>query len=126
MSDAPPAAAPAPRAEDDPPVRSFVLRRTNTAPDPVVPFDVDGVIYHLHPTVNGLVVMDLAALATLRIGQDSQPMWEFFEGCLQEEYPQFRRHIRGPTVDIEAEGFKALVMWMMEQVTEHPTVRSSS
>lgn len=125
MSDSPPA-APATPAADDPPVRSFNLRRTNKAPDPVVLFEVDGVKYHLHPMVNGLVVMDLASLATLRIGQDSQPMWEFFEGCLQDEYQAFRRHIRGPSVDIEAEGFKDLVMWMVEQVTENPTVRSSS
>lgn len=114
-------------APADAPVRSFNIRKKNRGtPRPTIPFEIDGQTYHLHTEVNGLVVMDLATLATLRIGQDSQPMWEFFEGCLGNEYPSFRRHIRSPDIDIEAEDFRELVMWMVEQVTENPTVRSSS
>lgn len=114
---------------DDAAVRSFNIRKTKRegkkAKKPI-PFEVDGRTYHLQPEVNGLVVMDLSALTTLRIGQDSQPMWDFFEGCLGDEYPAFRRHIRGNDVDIEAEDFRDLVMWMVETVVDNPTERSSS
>lgn len=128
----PPASKPRTKASanatpEDSPVKSFQLRRRVEAakedgddnPDPVVTFELNGQTFHLHPKrVNGLVVMDAM---NMEVSENSEPMWEFFEGILGPDYRRFRKMLRSPTYVIDADELEPLVTWMVEQVGQVPT-----
>lgn len=102
---------------------SFKLRRQGKERD-ALPFDVDGTVFHFFPDrVNGLVLMDVTSM---EVSQDSRPMWEFFEMGLGDDYPAFRAHVRSPDIDIEADGLRNLIGWMMETATERPPTPPAS
>lgn len=117
---------------DEPELRSFNLRRKTKADtgDVGVPFDVgdeDHGPYHLHPrAVNGLVLADVVSQGVW-VAEGSTPMWRFLEqGLGPDEFPEFKAFMLGPDIDIEAEDFGELIMWMLEQCGEVPTTPSPS
>lgn len=98
---------------------TFNFTRRDTSKETVVPFDFQGEEYELYPDrINSLVASDLPSM---RISMDSRPMWEFLEGVLGEKYEKFRRIIRDPLLEIDAEEFAGMVKWMIGASGNSPT-----